>query len=268
MSHPLDGIWAYIDRAKESIDYLNTWIVEILRENPQPYRVSGEFEGNRREYVVKVFGELNVPLRVAVIAGEIIHHLRSSLDHLICALAINEGVAPEDTGRLQFPICSTPEKFEEAVKKGQINGISTNAYDFIKAIQPYNTNNGFEASKLYWLHHWDNADKHRLLIVFGAAVFMGLESSFRIINNSDKVNQIIGVKPQPPFFCEVSNDGEELVRFLFAEPHSDVEIEINIVPQIVFKEIVPLNSIGVIELLSTLLAMAHFTIKRLESEFA
>jgi hypothetical protein len=127
MSHPLDGCWAKIQRAKEQINNLN---IEVSND---AYSVVGEFQPERQRYVFKIVGP-PVPLRVAVLAGEIIHHLRSCFDHVVWALARKNGI-PDETRDITFPVCETPEKYKKRIK-----GVSRAEYHKIEELQPYRTN--------------------------------------------------------------------------------------------------------------------------------
>jgi hypothetical protein len=79
MAHPLDGCRAKIERAKEQVRNLNDEITALL--NSGMHRVVGENQMDRSRYVFRLIGPL-VPKRLAVLTGEIVHHLRSVLDHI------------------------------------------------------------------------------------------------------------------------------------------------------------------------------------------
>lgn len=88
MGDPLDSIYAKIDRANEHIRNLNAEINTLI--DGDAYRIVSEPEGDARKSSIRVVGP-EPPLRLAVVAGEIVHQLRSSLDHLVCQLAIANG---------------------------------------------------------------------------------------------------------------------------------------------------------------------------------
>jgi hypothetical protein len=66
------------------------------------YSIVGECQPERSRYAFKVLGP-PVPLRIAVIAGEVIHHLRTCYDQVVWALANKNGLP--DTERITFPVC-------------------------------------------------------------------------------------------------------------------------------------------------------------------
>lgn len=100
--------------------------------------------------------------RWAVIAGEVVHQLRSALDHLACQLVeANHGSV---TNKTAFPIFDSPNECEARIE-GILKGASVEAISFIKALKPYKGGN----QMLFALHRLDITDKHRLLIAVGAA---------------------------------------------------------------------------------------------------
>jgi hypothetical protein len=134
MSHPLDECLAKVERAKEQIHYLNNEIDTLL--NGHTYSIVGECQPERQRYIFKIVGP-PVPLRISVIAGEIIHHLRSCFDYIVWALASKNGL--QDTEKVSFPVCQTLDKFKRAVRNGILKGVSAIHQPLIEALQPYNT---------------------------------------------------------------------------------------------------------------------------------
>ena len=170
MSDFREGCWAKIERAEEHIQNLKAEIDAFFLSDPKPYRIVREAEDEGRSYRWIGFEDRALPLRFAVITGEIIHHLRSSLDHLVVAMVLHKGKAVStDHG---FPITETPEKFKAAVDGGKIKSISLSAQRLIESKQPYNTRDGTASSILNALHRNDIEDKHRLLLVVAACAFM------------------------------------------------------------------------------------------------
>jgi hypothetical protein len=165
--HPLDGCWAKIERAKELIANLN--IENTALVNSGNYTIVGENQPDRQRYAFKLLGP-SVPLRIAVLAGEVVHHLRSAFDHVIWALAKKNGI--DDDVRVQFPVCDSSEKFEEAVRRGIIRGVSIADRPLIEALQPYRASDPAN-SILRILHDLDVTDKHKLLVVVTHALVLG-----------------------------------------------------------------------------------------------
>jgi hypothetical protein len=95
-----------------------------------------------------------------LVAGEAIHQLRSSLDHLAWQLVeANGGTPGTHTG---FPIHEVPPKDKRAFT-AKVKGMSTSAENLVEATQPYHSRN----DGLWKLSKLDNFDKHNLLLVVG-----------------------------------------------------------------------------------------------------
>lgn len=97
--------------------------------------------------------------------GDVLHNLRSSLDHLAYALAAAHTGLPlsealeKGTG---FPIFDNAADFHDK-RKGQrsIRGIASDAQATIERLQPYQRGPDFGLDPLWLLHQLSNIDKHR-----------------------------------------------------------------------------------------------------------
>lgn len=99
-----------------------------------------------------------MPFDIVIMAGDIIHNLRSALDHLAFNLVQVGGKIPtSDTG---FPIAAT-RKIYESTKSRKVRGMTSAAKNAIDDLCPYGGGN-----ELLWrLHHLDIVDKHREFVV-------------------------------------------------------------------------------------------------------
>jgi hypothetical protein len=108
---------------------------------------------------------------VGLAFGDAIHQLRSSLDHLICALAMrNHSPDVCEKFGLQFPIMKDLRDFcaYRLVSQGTLRClIGSSEFKVVEDAQPYKRN-AIEPTKdpLYVLSKLDNIDKHRLVIKF------------------------------------------------------------------------------------------------------
>src|SRR5947209_1281408 len=92
--HPLDGIRIKIQRAYEHIQNLDSWI-ESFKANPYKVAFKNYPAQDRRQYDLHIGSGENEGLRlIALRSGQIIHHLRSSFDHLVWQLIERNGVDP------------------------------------------------------------------------------------------------------------------------------------------------------------------------------
>lgn len=224
MMHPLDGIIAKIERADEHIKNLNTEIGDFIRDN---YEIVSKVDDDPRESVISVIGP-DPPLRFAVITGEIVHQLRSSLDHLVCQLFTANKKKPAGR-KLQFPICDTHSRYKEACRRGQIKGISGKAAYLIKECQPYHyveRGESIEGNKFRILREMDDADKHRLMMIVIANTGGPDPTELKIgggtQDDTSPIN-IVGISP-PKSPQRPTKEGTELFRMQFGEPQPDVQI--------------------------------------------
>jgi hypothetical protein len=186
--HPLDGCWAKIERAREQIHHLDGEIAALI--NSGLYIIAGENQPERHRYAFRLLGP-PVPLRIAVIAGEIVHHLRSCFDHVVWALARKNALP--DSERANFPVCQTAGKFNNAVRDGIIKGVSASERPLIEALQPYRSPDP-PNSILQIVHDLDITDKHRLLVVVTHALVMG---NTLVITKNDCPDPGFGIELPP-----------------------------------------------------------------------
>lgn len=182
MMHPLAGVIEKLRNADvhlqrlytESLLYLNgppgaTIFPQVDPSNPGQGRL-----------IFKVTRE--PPLKLGVIAGDVVHNLRSALGYMIEALVRGEGLTP--TVQHQFPISSNSDRFAEEVKKGRIAGISGQARRFIEGIQPYNVKPKSRPDHpLRHLKMLSNRDKHHMLVISG----LNAKVRWQFIADGDRV---------------------------------------------------------------------------------
>src|SRR5437879_11894927 len=81
MTHPLDSCRVKIQRANEHIYNLNSEIRAFLDSSYAVIR-NHNTDSGQIEYRVRNVAQRYTGDKVAAIAGEVVHHLRSSFDHL------------------------------------------------------------------------------------------------------------------------------------------------------------------------------------------
>ena len=100
------------------------------------------------------------PFESLAIAGDVVHNLRSALDHLAYQLVLANGIQPmRDTC---FPIGKDFTAYE-GMKARCVKGMGASAKKAIDAVKPYGGGNGF----LFAIHTLNNIDKHRLMFTVG-----------------------------------------------------------------------------------------------------
>jgi hypothetical protein len=99
-----------------------------------------------------------LPFDVVSIAGDIVHNLRSALDHLAYQLVLIGSPDAVPSRRIEFPIAETATKYETE-KARKVEGMRPEAIEFIDRLKPYKGGN----DALWRIHELDNIDKHRAL---------------------------------------------------------------------------------------------------------
>ena len=164
MKPSLDGVYIRIGRAEEHIRSL-TELQQPIETVPldqikvHPAAPAGRLPDGR---VVSYSPTIELPEALSdpqwsVLVGEAIYNLRAALDYLTFELARLDS-ASEKKGT-QFPICSSPDVFQNGVKRGYLRGIKASHRAVIEGLQPYNGGRWLEQ-----LAELSNPDKHRELI--------------------------------------------------------------------------------------------------------
>lgn len=159
--HPLSGCQLKLDRAYEHVEALNREIGAFLRR--KPYEPLDKFDREADEYIVWMRVRDTPPVRWSIIIGEMVHNLRSALDHLAWQLVkANEGNPTRDTG---FPIF-TQDPFAENANERTLErweamtaGMLPDDVAIIQEAQPYKR--GDKMNRFFILNSLSNRDKHR-----------------------------------------------------------------------------------------------------------
>lgn len=155
----LQGPLLKLERASEHLKTLDAEVVEFLEG--EPYRTIETIEPETGDYVLS--GEIlrPPPAHLGPIIGDIVHNLRSALDHLAYQLAIIGKDAP---GKVRFPIFLDPGPGRNCFDPwgmNQIKWLPERAKVLIEEMQPYNAGQAW----LWTLHSMWLTDKHKLLPV-------------------------------------------------------------------------------------------------------
>lgn len=252
----LAGILAKLDRAEESIELLNKERVAFLMTEPLPYHVEGGFFDDPTKYEFRGYQDRPVPLRFSILAGEIIHQLRSCFDHLIGELAAANGQPP--IRNHEFPICTDREKFRKAIQQ-KVKGISRSALRRIVKAQPYRQATP-DTTTINLIHQWDIIDKHRLLLVVGKMFTLGNEVEVGTTEPEGPTPEIIKLTKAPQKV--LSEQGHEIFSITLSQPVPDFEAKGQFHVHLVFGEEGPAYAV---EVISTLRTMAAFTRKFISS---
>ncbi len=167
MSHSLDGIREKLKRAEENIVNLEREIgfflnygayVSVSDNNVQAIKKLRELHLDRK-----------VPVRFSVLAGEVIHQMRSSLDHLAWQLS-SKTYREKHPVAIEFPIFKKDPAKENKTKEyaRKVQGVSPTAKAIIERLQPYKSNLP-DSHLLQIIHKMDITEKHQELILITSA---------------------------------------------------------------------------------------------------
>jgi hypothetical protein len=161
VDYPLDGCWSKLARAEAHLDALDTDIRAWLKVHEQS-AISGHFypEAKLQAYWWDV---PDPPLMWGIQVGDVVHNLRSALDHLVWQLS---KTPKSGVGGNQFPILKDePQQgFDARTKGGMLYGVPGPERTKIEGLQPYIRDPGAKDNNaLVLLNDLSNTDKHQLV---------------------------------------------------------------------------------------------------------
>lgn len=145
-----------VERAKQHLRDL-----EVARNsfiNGNPYRIEREYDPQTGYNTYRVFDIQTPPAEIGLLAGDVIHNLRSALDHLAYQLVYVNGAT--HSKQTAFPIWDSDSEYN-AQRARRVKGMAQSAIDAIDASEPYQ---GGKGAGLWVLHYLDIADKHHALL--------------------------------------------------------------------------------------------------------
>jgi hypothetical protein len=147
-----------IEWAKKHIPDLQAAIERFLQTSP--YTVIAQDDPQiGLHYTVELVEQ--IPSDILCLTGDILHNLRSSLDHLL--FRIMPSTVPW-TRQHGFPIAAGATEYE-ARKLRKTKGLPQNLVQRIDAVKPFKGGNDI----LWRLNELNNIDKHRLLVALAVA---------------------------------------------------------------------------------------------------
>lgn len=195
----------------------------------------------------------NLPPTLPVLVGDVVHNLRSALDHLIWQSCVINDAPPG--GHLKFPVCLTEGAWLRDVEerdiaergKGPIDGLGDHAAFLVKSAQPYVGRNETQARKtaLAWLNWLSNRDKHRYV---HAATAVASHKRFGVEFNPP--DAVTGVEFEPLVEVGTPIQSDSKIARVRATRLTEVEpnVKLNMSLGVVFSERgLPLAGLGAIE---------------------
>ena len=157
----LEGVVSKIRRAQEHSNSLKEEVNAFT--NSGDYDTLPERNSDGSEYRLRIkFGQLKPDVvRWGVMFGDVLHNLRSALDHLAWQLVLTGGGEPGST--TSFPIFKDRDKFV-SLSRDPVRGVSNKVRELIEGVQPFQRGREEAALSALWvLHELSNWDKHRLV---------------------------------------------------------------------------------------------------------
>ena len=230
-----------LQQAKTHLEHIKAETSEWLKQNPNC--IDAKINRNKGEFIVKFIPTAEFPSnKIALLIGDCIHNIRSSLDHLVYALALrycNNSLPEKFSETCEFPIFKQPKKNEKWKKKTGF--IDPKAQEIIKGLQPYVEGNNNTSSMLWTIHELDCIDKHRRLHVIILLLYLNVFSYDNFSSESfEKVD------PKQPL-----ENGMVIARIIGKPilPKQPVDVKLNYNFQITLKEPLPLGNISIMTVL-------------------
>jgi hypothetical protein len=162
--HPFNGILEKLKRANENIVNFDSEITSFFQKCKYP--IIPDAKDRTWEEALDYHRTLQVPKRFSVLTGEIVHHLRSCLDHIVWQFS-SPAARRDHENMLEFPIYRKPlTKNEQFRYDGKVQGINKpRVLALIKQLQPYQRGSDAINDPLCIIHDMDRFDKHRELLI-------------------------------------------------------------------------------------------------------
>lgn len=214
--------------AKKHLDFLDDQLRLFEKVQSEKLTVTTEDDLQNGFYIVSAKFLTNPDqFVIALIAGDFVSRLRSSLDHLVWQLALFTTDKP--SRQICFPIY---EKNSLETQLGIIKatyGIPDEAIAVVKLFQPYHAGDMYKASHLWRLQRLWNIDKHRHITPHGAVSSWLFKTDFPFATpfQIEELNDGIAVKFPLPMKDKVQlNPGPLEVTFRFDDRAEEISMGI------------------------------------------
>ncbi|MDP9225038.1 MAG: hypothetical protein M3P18_14560 [Actinomycetota bacterium] len=169
MTHPLDGAFLKVTRAKKHLEELKAELSRIGESVLASLLTETVFDAATQEFHVRIVRGAEVPSQLSLIVGDVVQNLRTALEFLVYELVrLDHGFYIRGT---QFPLVSKMAEMANCEKT--LKYLSPDSRALIEWHQPFDSvsDSGYDwwphlvrNSVLGTLRDLSNRDKHRLLI--------------------------------------------------------------------------------------------------------
>lgn len=236
--HPLYGCRLKLLRAEEHFQNLQNSMHEFYER--EPYTLVQEHNLEQDQHILRLKVREDPPPAWSPIIGDIVHNMRSALDHLVWQLVVKNGEEPTVTN--QFPIFLldpfapeahlTKRSRDKAINgwKRNTRGMHLQDIELLKDHQPYLTSDNPESNPLHLLRELSNWDKHRTLH-FASSSLVGPLFYLQPESRRSAIRPL-NVKPERHLLL----DGEEVARYEIVSygPNAHASVHAKIMSDIVF----------------------------------
>ena len=146
-----------IERAKRHICELNQLILK-----KRPFSLVVETDTRTGKHTAFIKNDKTVIDAVATISGDVIHNLRSALDHAYWEIVSPHATSSREAQQIQFPFSRTAAQLEKSISNRLADRVSDHFFQALVDLKPHGESGGNEP--LYLIHQMDVLDKHKLLI--------------------------------------------------------------------------------------------------------
>jgi len=198
----LSGVLAKLDRADEHRQAYDDLVEEFVAS--EPYTIFTEYEPETGWHTVRWYALREPPLeRFALVFGDMVSNLRTTLDYLVWQLVLATGKRPGR--RTGFPVVRRAKDWE-VQSRTALRGVERPWVDEIEARQPYHRPDRPSIHPLAILDHVNNMNKHRFL----PAAVLSVQHLGLLINVEEARGEVI---ESQDFLDRPITPGGELARF-------------------------------------------------------
>jgi hypothetical protein len=189
--HLFAGIAEKLYRAQENVINLNVEIEGFFNKTEYPAIPEQDYEIFQK--AIKYHQNLVTPPRFSVLAGEIIHQLRSCFDHIVWLFSTGP---KQNDMPVDFPVFTQEPTSQKELARfnGKIQRVTNlGARSLIEGLQPHKSSDPLD-DPLFIIHQLDIVDKHQeLLLCFNAGTRVFPEAMLPFIVSYEKAHP--GVHP-------------------------------------------------------------------------
>lgn len=166
----LDGAQLKVGRAREHIDALEAETAHFVNDSGA-YEFYTEPDPETDGVIAKIHVHGTPPVHLALVAGDVVHNLRSALDHLVWQVGIADN--KHVSSRSQWPIVMDGKNWPSEAGD-RLALLSPPHVEAIRLLQPFaDMRDNSPGVMLGMLGALSNRDKHRLPLLVAAAARTG-----------------------------------------------------------------------------------------------